>query len=194
MRFSINHALWRIKNPLFHTFWDLDLIDKDCILAGGSLRAIFDKTDLIKDFDLFFTNRQKFVDIDFKLERLGFECVFLCPKGELKTYKKDDMKIQLITKIYYPNVSELLRTFDINACRFATDGEFLYCPIEAIRDVKKKRITLFRVDYPNATFKRMLKYRDKGYKITNESIESFVDEVYAKAMIGDQLNKQFYID
>jgi hypothetical protein len=40
----------------------------------------------------------------------------------------------------------------------------------------------------------MLKYRDKGYKITNESIESFVDEVYAKAMVGDQLNKQFYID
>ena len=123
---------------------------------------------------------------------------FKCPKDELTTYVKETeygkMKVQLVTKLYYDDVEDLLDTFDINACRFAYNGNWVYASREAMRGAKKMEVTLNRVTHPNATFKRILKYRDKGYKVTNQAIDFFTQSVYDMGMNETALQKQFYVD
>lgn len=192
------NVLWRIKNQIIHDFLKLEVIGKNdtgmCWLAGGSLRGLIDEEDKLVDFDLFFSNSIRAAETSLYFEKEEYELVFKCPKGELTTFKKKDVKVQLITKNFYSDSFNLLSTFDLNAARFAYDGEFVYTDRAAIRAVKNKTTDLYTVTHPNATFKRMLKYRDKGYKITNESIDKFVKTVYDMGLEGTNLQREFYVD
>lgn len=205
-------VLWRSKNERLHNFLRSGLIRDtargNCWLAGGAFRSMFDKTDVLVDFDLFFSNELRKAEVALDLEDMGYKCVFKCPLGELTTYVKqvntdledcinhgpDLMKVQLISKTYYRCMEHLLDTFDLDACRFAYDGETFITTRRSIRSVKTKNITLNSIEYPNATFKRLLKYRDKGYKITNDCIESFTKSVWDKGFNRIELNGQFYVD
>lgn len=206
-------VLWRSKNERLHDFLKSGLIGEtargNCWLAGGAFRSMFDKNDVLVDFDLFFSNELRKAEVSLDLEDMGYKCVFKCPKGELTTYMKhvntdledaimnngsNMIKVQLISKTYYGSMENLLNTFDIDACRFAYDGEKFITTRRSIRSVKTKNITLNQVEYPNATFKRLLKYRDKGYKITNETIESFTNSVWNMGLNRVALNGQFYVD
>jgi hypothetical protein len=209
--------LWRIKDYMVHDFLKMGVVGKSahgnrggiCWLAGGALRGLVDKHDQLVDFDLFFSNALRAAEVGLDLEDRGFKMVFRCPRGELTTYVSPkpepdfanlaisdgrQMKVQLVTKMFYPNVETMLHTFDINACRFAYDGENVYTDREALRSAKKREVTLHKVMYPNATFKRMMKYRDKGYRVTNEAVDFFTQSVYDMGMIEATLNREFYVD
>lgn len=136
--------------------------------------------------------------------------IFKCPKGELTTYHKlmepdftdmsikpanhQDMKVQLVTKNFYTDAESLLNLFDIDAARFAYDGEFIFTDRAAIRSAKKREVTLHNVTYPNATFKRMMKYCDKGFKLTNEAIDFFTQKIYDMGITETTLQREFYVD
>ena len=152
-------------------------MSRDVILAGGAGRSLFDRSDIIQDFDLFFTSSM-FVDETIKkLLDLNFECTYKCIEGKLYTFKKEDIKIQLICERFYTDDKSLLDSFDINACRFSfeyyLDKLSVFTFHSAIKDVMRKQITLHKVSYPNATFKRMLKYMSKGYSLPNKTINKF---------------------
>ena len=208
--------LWRIKDKRFHDvigFGD-GVIGTSARgtswLAGGAFRGLVDKHDILCDFDLFFSNALRAAEVGLDLEARGFKMVFKCPKGELTTYIKlmeadftdlsikpagyQTMKVQLITKNFYSNAEQMLSTFDINAARFAYDGEFIYTDRSALRSAKKREVTLHNVTHPNATFKRMLKYRDKGFKITNEAVDFFTQKVYDMGVVESVLQREFYVD
>lgn len=164
-------------------------------LGGGCFRGIFGKDEIVADYDVFFHNAYDAATMALDLEEAEYEVVFKCPQGLLTTLKKNDIKVQLITEFFYNSGDQLINTFDLHACRFVlTPVDVLITDRNAIRAVRRKHITFNVVDFPVATFKRILKYIQKGYTIPNESIDKYVSGIYNKGISGDLLNTRVYID
>lgn len=199
------------------------LINKDVWLAGGSLRTLIDPNDTICDYDLFFRedirshsiedvkwhkHKWNMSDTREKLNKLGFNCTFECPEGKLYTYelikkvpivgkwnstRDEKIKVQLICEHFYQTPEELLSTFDLTPCLFATDGEYFWTTKLAISDVKKKIARCFKLTYPVATIKRLIKYANKGYNV-NPAIQDVVSNLIEHRDILASDSMRFYID
>jgi hypothetical protein len=144
-------------------------------LAGGALRSILDKNDVVCDFDLFFPNVETLEEVKRKLTDWGYKKVFQCPQGKLATFKLDDTKIQCISQAFYSDPGELIHTFDLSPGYGALDllNGRLYLHEQFIRDVKQKKARLMNLTHPVATFNRIVKYKDKGYHV-RPAIEEYV--------------------
>jgi hypothetical protein len=177
------------------SFLDLGLLREGVLLAGGAIRDALNGNTEIADYDLFFSNSLEAQRTALFLEDdLGFECVFKCPLGELTTFKKDGMKIQLITKFFYGSMEEVIDNFDITACRHVTDGKRIFTQYSSVRDTFDKKINLHRIDFPNATMKRIQKYIQKGFTLTNKAVDVYIDRIYTAGLLADDLDRRFYVD
>lgn len=181
-----------VKNNLVQ-FFDLGLLNDKTWLAGGALRSALTGAE-ISDYDMFFRDSYQSAKAEVELESRGAETVFKCPQGKLTTMKLNGMKIQLITEFFYDNMDHLIDTFDITACRFATDGKVMVTKYSAIRDTYNKKINLHRVDFPVATMKRVAKYAAKGYKLTSKAATFFVELIHNRGKDGIDLDNRIYID
>lgn len=166
------------------------------VLAGGSLRKLVDNSDVLLDYDLFLVGDNKEAvkkDVVNHLKVIG-EKVFECPEGKLYSYvlKGTKIKIQLIDKRTYSDVWDLLSSFDITACCAVWDGDNIFRNNRFVFDVLNKRINLNTVEYPVATIKRIEKYIQKGYSLSNSSAKFFVDTVSINEWSDDDL--ALYID
>lgn len=162
-------------------------------LAGGALRTLIHHTEKISDFDLFFNTKEKLWQVNEKLKEDGFRCVFECPKGELFTYKKRDLKIQCIAKKYYKDSIELVDSFDFTVCQAAYDGVSVDIAKRMIKSVKLKRLYVNKITFPVASINRMFKYKQKGYHVSEKTIADMVMEISdGRKFTGDHL--QMYID
>lgn len=146
------------------SFLDLNILIDGVMLGGGSLRTLL-VDDEIKDFDIFFKNLDLVPQVRQNLENLGFTLEYACPLNFLFNYKKDDMLVQLVCEHSYKDALELINTFDLSACQFAIDGDFFYTYRKSIVDTLKRRISVVNLKYPLATFRRIVKYHDKGYAL-----------------------------
>lgn len=189
-------CIWRIKDPKMQEFLNLDLFTDGVYLAGGALRGLFFKEDKIDDFDLFFRNGLIAAEMAVKLESLDYDLVFTCPQGKLKTYKSKDkqIKIQLITENWYPSPESIIDVFDINTARIVTDGDYIYFDMSSARDARRREVNIHRLTFPMASFKRLIKYHDKGFKITNKCIEHFCQHIHQQGSAGLEIDGRFYID
>ena len=175
-------------------FLKMGILSRTVWLAGGAIRSAIG-SEPISDYDLFFRS-----EIDAARTRVslksdhGFEVIFKCPEGKLTTFKRGDMKVQCITENYYISMSALIDTFDISACRYATDGASILTTYSAVRDTLKKRIGLHAVNYPVATLKRVAKYSAKGYVLTSAAAKKFTEIVWERGRTGQELNTRVYID
>jgi hypothetical protein len=203
LKFKHDTILKKLLGFEFDYFYNHEYLSDDVWLAGGSLRGIIGGKNTINDFDMFFRNQTACQNLVSRLEKHKIlKLVFSCSNNKLKTYsgiiKPNDksfyIKIQLITPKFYDSVEELLNSFDINACRLLMDNNFLYTYRSVLNDIKHREINLHNVTHPNATFKRMLKYQSKGYRITNHAIDFFVDKVYDMGANDIELQSQHYID
>lgn len=174
---------------------DLVAHEHGCFLAGGALRACLTDDEQIIDYDLFFTHAQAAEGAKQRLvDHHNAKMVFNCPEGKLTTYMLEgDIKVQCITEMWW-EIDMALDMFDINACRYAFDGFRVFTKYSAVRDTLKKQITLHRVNYPNASMKRIAKYIQKGYKLTNKAVDQFVDRIYTAGAENEFLDQRFYID
>lgn len=166
------------------------------IIAGGSLRGLFDPEDEISDFDLFFTREDSFEELAAYMER-KCSLLFKCPTGSLLTfsmsYDEDSFyKVQLIKPQLYTSMIDLISTFDLTACMAATDGTKVVCHRMFPRDVRRKITRLNQVTYPVATLNRLRKYEKKGYLVNSRVYRQFMELVSGMEYVDDQL--RFYID
>tara|TARA_Y100001973_G_C5180896_1_gene324835 strand:+ start:852 stop:1451 length:600 start_codon:yes stop_codon:yes gene_type:complete len=155
------------------------LLDKSAMLAGGAARSLM-TNERINDFDLFFVSEHGLKETKEYLEYQKFKLVFSCPKGELFTYKKYGLKIQLINKRYYNGYYDLLNSFDFNCCMFVLDlnddgpigiNSYIFTTNDAIIDSRNKEVNINRIEYPVATISRFIKYSKKGWTITRKAKE-----------------------
>jgi hypothetical protein len=178
----------------FHDFLALNLLDDQTWLGGGALRSALADDEEVVDYDLFFNNSLAAAKVEVELESLGAETIFKCPEGKLTTMVYNGMKIQLITEFFYDNMKTCIDSFDINACRFITDGDIVLTKYSAVRDVLKKQITLNRVDFPTATMMRIAKYAKKGYRLKSSHAQRFVEEIWQRGKDNLDIDMRVYID
>ena len=172
---------------------NLNLLDEFVWLAGGSLQTLVNKNTTVSDYDLFFKTPVVVENVKNKLLNNGFDVIFECPLGELFSYKKDDVKIQLITKFYYPDIETMLATFDFQCTMWGYDGKTLYTTRDAIKHSKNQTLSFNKITYPVATLKRIFKYvNNKDYTIDNDQLVSLV--VNINTMDIDEANLIFYVD
>jgi hypothetical protein len=173
------------------------ILRPNVVLAGGSLRTIFKKESSVADYDIFFlgTEIDKLKnDIEKKLLSLGGSKTYQCPQDELRTFQVAKIKIHLISLILtsYSSVENLLDSFDINASRIALYEGKLYVANEAVRDNFLKSISLNVLTYPIASFKRIVKFKEKGFKVT-KAIEDFVN-IFSKTTFSSEALETHYVD
>lgn len=141
------------------------------VLAGGSLRCIFDKTT-VDDYDLFPLNvpenkREQYIN---KLEKhfhfYNFKTVFKCPEHKLLSVKHRGIKIQVVLNDEIETVEELLNSFDFTVTQFAWHNNRFYTTRQSIKDAKNKSLRLVcdDVPYPVASLNRIHKYLNRGYR------------------------------
>ncbi len=184
---SIPSFLWPILN------------DYSVCLAGGAGRRFFGEQETA-DYDLFFIigdkEKQEEKDkVSDYLLSVGFEVVFLCEKDELRSFKRGEEKVQLIDVREYISPEEVLNSFDINAGRFAFFKNEFFFDRAALRDFRRKHISLHVLTYPVATINRIAKYRSKFpfYK-TTFAAQDFV-RLFTEMIKNDQeISDLVYID
>lgn len=179
---------------------------KGLILAGGAVRDALFGTE-ISDYDLFLTSEADLAAIEAYFVGQGFSNTFNCPQGHLFTYMKGEdfkkpeqcVKVQIICKRRYFDMKDLINSFDFSATYFGMqyDGEedelVVYTDHRAIKDVRKKQLSLVNLEYPSSTLNRIYKYRNKGY-YTGDIIKEIVKVI---AQLGDKYdpeNDTLYID
>jgi hypothetical protein len=175
----------------------------EIILAGGATQSIINPHQPINDYDLFFTNLKEVENVKEWLEYQGFEKTFECPAGELFSFKRKGIKVQLITKFEYTDIEHLLNSFDFRCCmvglymlpspklnreqwRFMTSKG-------AIQDIEKKRLRINVITFPVATLNRLTKYiKNKKYWADEQCLHDLVMEINSGVFNGDDL--QMYVD
>jgi hypothetical protein len=165
-------------------------------LAGGSLRGLFTKTpDEVCDYDLFFASQTAASEAVVFFEEYC-DTIFVCPLGHLVSFKTKDtgVKIQIIKEQTYINSEILISSFDINACCIAYDGKKVTTTRAAIRDCRRKRITINVANFPMATFRRIIKYVQKGYSLPQSTVIGFLTDIHEAGMANLTINGRFYID
>lgn len=166
------------------------------VFAGGGVRNIT-HGERPEDYDMFFVGDNDNIDEvkEFITERLGWSLVFVCPRGELFTFKLEGVKLQIINKRVYVDVEDLIRSFDFSACCWATcNAETLYVLNEAVRTQVTGRCSLVNLEFPVATVNRIGKYQRKGFwmgEVIKEILESIAMMHYDEYL---EMGTEVYID
>lgn len=73
------------------------------------------------------------------------------------------------------NLNQILGSFDIRACRFATDGKTFKFDQDALNDAKNK-IAKF-VTHNDKTLKRVVKYTAYGFKVDDATLQYVMENI-----------------
>lgn len=176
----------------------LDNMVNGSYLAGGSIRSLINTKEPVSDYDLFFKNKESRDEQCDRLVSLGFEEVFRCPADELITLKfMGQVKVQLISKRYYPTYRELLDSFDFNVCKACIEYSeysdyFVYVTRSFVKGVMFKKLRVENIEYPVATINRIGKYTSRGYRVDESNLADMIFMIQAQEFNGDTL--ALYID
>jgi len=175
------------------------------VLAGGAVRDALFNTK-ISDYDLFLYDNCDIEKVKSYFEHEGFSCTSACPVGHLFSYMKGEdfkkpdacIKVQIIHKRKYRDMMDLINSFDFSATYFGMEydheeDEFVFTTDwQAIKDVRKKQLSLVNLEYPSSTLNRLYKYRNKGY-YTGHIIQEIVKTI-AMMTDYDAENDTLYVD
>jgi hypothetical protein len=145
-------------------------------IAGGSLHRTYRKIPLTNaDVDVFFKNKEQFEQF---VAAISLSSLFSNYKIESTIYSEwhctltikymdTEWKIQCVTFKYFDNIEELFKSFDINVCRIAYDGNNVVYEDGILNDIKtnKLRFNQGSIYYPSVTLKRLVKYVKMGYDV-----------------------------
>jgi hypothetical protein len=91
-----------------------------------------------------------------------------------------DWKIQCVTFKYFDNIEELFKSFDINVCRIAYDGNNVIYEQNVLNEIKSNTLKFNEgsIYYPSVTLKRLVKYIKMGYDIDDIHLKSLTHAFY----------------
>lgn len=152
-------------------------------IAGGSLHRTYRNLPLhTSDVDVFFKDKEQ-MDAYVKELIMGENS-----HGKYKTknyiitewhqsvtlqYMDNEWKIQCVTFKYFPTVEDLFKSFDINICRLAYDGDQVIGEENVLNEIKSNTIKFNKesINFPSVTLKRMVKYIKMGYDVNDEELK-----------------------
>jgi len=158
-------------------------------VAGGCLHRTYRKLPLENaDVDVFFKNKEQFerfvsemslnsLTSGYKIESTIFSewhCTLTIK------YMDVDWKIQCVTFKYFDSIEELFKSFDINVCRIAYDGNNVIYEQNVLNEIKSNTLKFNEgsIYYPSVTLKRLVKYIKMGYDIDDIHLKSLTHAFY----------------
>lgn len=169
-------------------------------IAGGAVvKWINGQEATPSDIDVFFHNEHQFLNTCFHMETLGYRQIYDTPNA--KTYRMtgthtdsgdplvligDEIlqlkaslryigpQVQLIKKRYFSSANEVIESFDLTCCQFATDGNQIVRGKDAVKDMRDK--TLHVNKWTPGILKRIAKYYAYGYTPDKETISRLLDQ------------------
>lgn len=157
------------------------LLSPRCCMAGGAVLSWITGANNHNDYDFFFTDRDAADNFKRFIEGYGF-----VPTKEtgyaLTCFNEEErLIVQIVGGGYsHHNVEEMgffgdpttvISRFDLTACMFAVDCDYLYTHSIAIRDVITRSIRTMNVAKHELTTHRMFKYYSKGFYIPNDAVK-----------------------
>lgn len=152
-------------------------------VAGGAVLRTFMGLAIDTDLDIFFPNELSYTAAKLILEKNAklvretkFSNTFEFTVEH--TNKELTVTIQLVKYVYSDKISDIIQNFDLSICQLGFDGERIVCPEESIEDLRAKRMTIHsdRITHPGSTLKRIIKYAQRGFYVTNENIQNFANQ------------------
>jgi len=158
-------------------------------IAGGCLHRTYRKLPLENaDVDIFFKNKEQFEQFVSAMSlsslTVGYEIkstIFSEWHCTLTIkYIDVDWKIQCVTFKYFDNIESLFKSFDINVCRIAYDGNNIIYEDTVLNDIKENKLKFNdgSIYYPSVTLKRLVKYIKMGYDIDDIHLKSLTHAFY----------------
>jgi len=158
-------------------------------IAGGCLHRTYRKLPLENaDVDIFFKNKEQFeqfvsamslssITVGYEIKSTIFSewhCTLIIK------YMDVDWKIQCVTFKYFDNIESLFKSFDINVCRIAYDGNNIIYEDTVLNDIKENKLKFNdgSIYYPSVTLKRLVKYIKMGYDIDDIHLKSLTHAFY----------------
>jgi hypothetical protein len=155
--------------------------DRRYWIAGGAPRRALQGAAIVNDIDLFFTGSKSFDAFT--------DSAFFLPGAKLKAEKPHALEIQINIEIsgkpepfllqcvrhqFFIDVHDLLSDFDYTICQFALDDGMIYYPLQALEDLNDRRLRAANISMPTAAFRRLIKYREQGFRADDETIRAIL--------------------
>lgn len=159
-------------NRVYDNFTKLFGTD-DFYIAGGAIRDFVQSFGEPKDYDIFVTNGDTYIDICRKLEQEGYNLEL--EREHSKVFEKDgDCSFDII-KVDVGFDELVMDNFDLTCCtaQFGPTG-FDHHP-NFFKDVQEQVININNLKLPYYTYKRIAKHIMKGYTVTPEVLTKVMD-------------------
>ncbi|WP_029632066.1 hypothetical protein [Zavarzinella formosa] len=139
---------------------------KGCFLAGGAITSLFTNRK-IRDYDLYFKNKESFLDAVAWMYEDNCWCVSVTPRAI--TFIEDNETVyQLMSFAWFETSQQIFDKFDFTCCMAAIDlesGEFTRHG-DFIRDLAKRELRFNHgTEFPLGSAMRIKKYQSRGYTI-----------------------------
>lgn len=194
----------------------LELHPEHCWIAGGFFERILNGQEP-NDVDLFFPTMEEFLEqfdlmyssrttksfwVGKKYEEEGkkefnklADCLGLIKSKECRFVEMDfnGVKCQLIKAWFNPSPADTIDRFDLTVSQFAYDGENIIFNPMSLNDVSSKKLILHRLHLPTSTFRRIMKYKDRGYEVCGGFIVDFMKKTVSVGTKNPQTLDQNYL-
>lgn len=159
-------------------------------IAGGALHRTYRKLSLSdSDVDVFFKNKEQLDKYLLELNANALTSGTYTTKSYVVSewhhtvvvsYMGTDWKIQCISFKYFDTIEDLFRSFDINVCRIAYDGNNVLFESNVLNEIHNNRLTFNAgsIYYPSVTLKRLIKYIKMGYNIEDTDLRILTNAFY----------------
>jgi len=165
---------------------------KGCFLAGGAITSMFSGKN-IRDYDLYFKNKEAFVDALQAAYDDGWWCLSVTPRA-ITFIENNETIFQLMCFDWFETAQAIFDRFDFTCCMAAIDletDEFFRHP-DFIRDVARRRLQFNHgTAFPLGSAMRVRKYQSRGYAIEDsEYLKILIACSFKKVESWDELKQQ----
>ena len=159
-------------------------------IAGGALHRTYRKLSLSNsDVDVFFKNKEQLDKYLLELTWNNLTSGKYTHKSSVVSdwhhtvvisYMDTDWKIQCISFKYFDTIEDLFRSFDINVCRIAYDGNDVILEENVLNQIQNNNLKFnaSSIYYPSVTLKRLVKYIKMGYNIEDTDLRILTNAFY----------------
>lgn len=145
-------------------------LPETAMLAGGALTSFYSKKP-IKDYDLYFRNRQDFEDAIHQMYEMNYWCVSVTPRAVTFVMGADVSKrdvVQLMHFDWFESPSAIFNSFDFTVCMCAVDVKSgaVTSHERFFSDLCRRELVFnSETEFPIASALRVVKYQERGYTI-----------------------------
>lgn len=163
-------------------------------LAGGCVMSYVANKKHDTDYDVFFENENVFDALELYIQKtLGAHKLFNSLNAV--TYLVGGQKIQLVKRKFYNSVQDVFNDFDFTISMFALDYEQnLYCGKRSLKDLADKKLIILHINALGETFKRLIKFGKRGYKIPTETYKKLIGLFSAYDQLNEEPEQNVFVE